>query len=230
MVDELRVNYIVEGGVRRAGNRIRVTAQLVDAVSGIQIWADRYDRELEDVFAVQDEITERITARLEPEIGSAERQKVVASGSRDLHAWECYHLGVAQFFKFTPEGNREAQRLLAPIANPLLFGSALSEKFESIFTERVAIRVSEVSAQIPDDRKRLGFAAAQALSRYGSLNVTFSLNELSFASDSARCQATARVAGVEEGELRTDARPVVLEFAKQNGDWRIQSAIVRQAD
>jgi hypothetical protein len=90
--------------------------------------------------------------------------------------------------------------------------------------------VSEVSAQIPDDRKRLGFAAAQALSRYGSLNVTFSLNELSFASDSARCQATARVAGVEEGELRTDARPVVLEFAKQNGDWRIQSAIVRQAD
>ena len=113
MLDELRVNYVVEGGVRRAGNRIRVTAQLVDAVSGIQIWADRYDRELEDVFAVQDEITERITARLEPEIGSAERQKVAASGSRDLHAWECYHLGVAQFYKFTPEGNLEAQRLLA---------------------------------------------------------------------------------------------------------------------
>jgi TolB-like protein/Flp pilus assembly protein TadD len=113
MADELGVDYVVEGSVRRAGNRIRVTAQLVDAVSGIQLWADRYDRELEDVFAVQDEITERIAARLEPEIGFAERQKVAASGSRNLHAWECYHLGVAQFFKFTPEGNREAQRLLA---------------------------------------------------------------------------------------------------------------------
>ncbi|HVR35371.1 MAG TPA: winged helix-turn-helix domain-containing protein [Methylomirabilota bacterium] len=113
LTDELGVNYVVEGSVRRAGNRIRVTAQLVDAVSGIQIWSDRYDRELADVFAVQDEITERITARLEPEIGTAERHKVAASGSRDLHAWEFYHLGVAQFFKFTPEGNREAQRLLA---------------------------------------------------------------------------------------------------------------------
>jgi len=113
LADKLGVQYVVEGSVRRAGNRIRVTAQLVDAGSGIQIWADRYDRELDDVFAVQDEITERVAARLEPEIGLAERQKVAASGSRDLHAWECYHLGVAQFFKFTPEGNREAQRLLA---------------------------------------------------------------------------------------------------------------------
>jgi TolB-like protein len=113
LADELGVQYVVEGSVRRAGNRIRVTAQLVDAVSSTQIWADRYDRELQDVFAVQDEITERIAARLEPEIGFAERQKVAASGNPDLHAWECYHLGVAQFFKFTAVGNREAQRLLA---------------------------------------------------------------------------------------------------------------------
>lgn len=113
LAEELGASYVVEGSVRRAGNRIRVTAQLVDATRGMQIWADRYDRELEDVFAVQDEITERIAARLEPEIGFAERQKVVAGGRRDLHAWECFHLGVFQFFKFTAEGNREAQRLLA---------------------------------------------------------------------------------------------------------------------
>jgi len=108
----LGIMYVVEGGVRRAGNRIRVTAQLNDASTGISLWSDRYDRGLEDVFAVQDEITAMIAARLEPEIGLAERQKVLRAGSRDLHAWDCYHLGVAHFFRFTTEGNREAQRLL----------------------------------------------------------------------------------------------------------------------
>lgn len=112
LAEELGVTYVVEGSVRRAGNRIRVTAQLIDAIDGVQKWADRYDRDLEDVFAVQDEITAKIAARLEPEIGFAERQKVAASGSRDLQAWECYHLGVAHFFKFTAAGNLEAQRLL----------------------------------------------------------------------------------------------------------------------
>ncbi len=112
LMEELGVKYVVEGSVRRAGDRIRVTVQLVDATADAQIWAERYDRGMEDVFAVQDEITESIAARLEPEIGSAERQRVAASGSRDLQAWESYPLGVAQFFKFTPEGNREAQRLL----------------------------------------------------------------------------------------------------------------------
>jgi adenylate cyclase len=85
---DLDVAYVVEGTVRRAGNGIRVTAALVDAESGVQLWADRYDRDLKDVFAVQDEITERVAARLEPEIGFAERQKVARSDPRDLQAWE----------------------------------------------------------------------------------------------------------------------------------------------
>lgn len=110
---ELGAAYVVEGTVRRADRRIRVTAALADAATGIQLWADRYDRDLQDVFAVQDEITERIAARLEPEIGLAERQRVTVADRRDLQAWECYHLGVAQFFRFTAEGNQEAQRLLA---------------------------------------------------------------------------------------------------------------------
>jgi TolB-like protein/Tfp pilus assembly protein PilF len=108
---ELGIAYVVEGSVRRAGSRIRVTAQLHDATTGINLWSDRYDRGLEDVFAVQDEITAMIAARVEPEIGLAERQKVLRAGSRDLRAWDCYHLGVAHFFRFTAEGNREAQRL-----------------------------------------------------------------------------------------------------------------------
>ncbi|HSM30683.1 MAG TPA: winged helix-turn-helix domain-containing protein [Woeseiaceae bacterium] len=112
LVDELGVSYIVEGSVRRAGDRIRATAQLVDAISKRQIWADRYDRDLEDVFAVQDEITAKIAARLEPEIGAFERRKVTKTPPRDLRAWDCYHLGIARFFKFTADDNLEAQRLL----------------------------------------------------------------------------------------------------------------------
>ena len=112
LVRELGVSYVVEGSVRRVGNRIRATAQLVDAISERQIWADRYDRELEDVFAVQDEITAKIAARLEPEIGASERQKISRMPNPDLQAWECFHLGLWHFFRFSAEDNLEAQRLL----------------------------------------------------------------------------------------------------------------------
>lgn len=112
LVSDLNIGYVVEGSVRRSGDRIRVTAQLVDTSTGRQTWSDKYDRELKDVFAVQDEITSKIAARLEPEIGASERQKVSRRTNQDLHAWECYHLGVFHFFKFTSEDNLEAQRLL----------------------------------------------------------------------------------------------------------------------
>ncbi len=109
---DIGADYIVEGSVRRSGQRIRITAQLIDARSGSHVWAERYDRELEDIFDVQDEITEIIVGRVEPEIGYAIRQKVQRTPRRDLHAWDCYHLGIASFYKFTAEGNLEAQRLL----------------------------------------------------------------------------------------------------------------------
>lgn len=64
---ELAVRYVLEGSVRRAGDRVRITAQLIDAENGTHVWAERYDRQLADVFAVQDEISRRIAAVLEPE-------------------------------------------------------------------------------------------------------------------------------------------------------------------
>ncbi|HSF93540.1 MAG TPA: adenylate/guanylate cyclase domain-containing protein, partial [Thermohalobaculum sp.] len=109
---ELGADYVVEGSVRRAGGRIRVTAQLIDTETGNHIWAERYDRQIEDIFDLQDEITETIVGQVEPEIGTVIRQKVQRAPRRDLHAWDCYHLGIANFYKFTAEGNREAQRLL----------------------------------------------------------------------------------------------------------------------
>ncbi|MGI9289552.1 MAG: winged helix-turn-helix domain-containing tetratricopeptide repeat protein [Pseudomonadales bacterium] len=109
---ELGVNYVVEGSIQRAGNRVRVNVHLIDATSGLNRWTDTFDRELSDIFALQDEITEKIAARLEPEIGFAERNKVTTSRPANLQAWDCYHLGIYHFFQFTAEDNLEAQRLL----------------------------------------------------------------------------------------------------------------------
>ena len=109
---EQDVNYVVEGTVRKVGERIRVTAELVDAATGRQVWGDMYDHDLADVFAVQDEITRMIVGRLEPEIGTAERHRALASIHPNLRAWECFHLGLAEFYRFTAESNIEAQRLL----------------------------------------------------------------------------------------------------------------------
>lgn len=117
-----------------------------------------------------------------------------------------------------------------PISNPLFYGSALTDKFESMFTEQVHIRVSEVSARIPESRSKLGLAAAQALSRYGSLNVGFSLEELKVSGKSAECEATASVLGNLGGDFRSDSRRVTFSLSKEDGDWRIQSARVLAPD
>jgi TolB-like protein/Flp pilus assembly protein TadD len=106
-------DYVVEGSVRRLGDRVRVNVQLIDAASGDCTWSERYDRESKDIFEVQDDITQTISARVEPEIGFEERRRVtLAVGSRNLRAWERFHLGVAHFFRFTGEDNKIAQELL----------------------------------------------------------------------------------------------------------------------
>src|SRR5205807_3904003 len=69
---ELGVRYVLEGSIRKGGNRLRITAQLVDAESGNHVWAERYDRDIGDIFAVQDEITERVVSAIEPELYAAE--------------------------------------------------------------------------------------------------------------------------------------------------------------
>jgi len=98
VAEELGVRYVLEGSVRKAGNRIRVTAQLIDATTGLHVWADRYDRELQDIFDLQDEITRTIVARVEPEVAAAERDRAVSRpasrATENLDAWECYQRGL----------------------------------------------------------------------------------------------------------------------------------------
>ncbi len=86
---ELGVRYVLEGSVRKAGNRVRITGQLIDAISDHHLWAERYDRELADIFAVQDEITEQVVAAIEPQLYAAEGIRAKRKPTESLDAWEC---------------------------------------------------------------------------------------------------------------------------------------------
>ncbi|NIW36467.1 MAG: hypothetical protein GWN32_07985, partial [Gemmatimonadetes bacterium] len=94
---------MVEGSVRRAGDRVRITAQLIDAVDDTHLWADRYDRSLEDIFAVQDEVTEAIVTTIEPHLAETERQRARRKPPENLGAWESYQRGLWHLYQLTPE-------------------------------------------------------------------------------------------------------------------------------
>jgi TolB-like protein/DNA-binding winged helix-turn-helix (wHTH) protein len=107
----LGAEYLVEGSVRKMGQRVRITVQLVETEGGRHVWAERYDRDLQDLFRLQDDITTKIAARVEPEVGAAERLRVERKAAPTLHAWDFFRLGTKHFYKSTPADNLEAQRL-----------------------------------------------------------------------------------------------------------------------
>ncbi len=108
---QLGVRYVLDGSSRKGGNRIRVAAQLIDAASGHQIWAERYDRVMEDIFTVQDEITEAIVAAIAPELGKAEQQRATTKKSENLNVWEVYQRGMWHLYQRTKDSLAEARRL-----------------------------------------------------------------------------------------------------------------------
>jgi len=112
VAQELGVRYVLEGSVRRAAGRVRVTAQLIDAGTGNHVWAERYDREMEDIFALQDEMTQTIVGAVEPELGAAERARVSRKPPGNLDAWETYQRGLWHLWVFSKEDNAKAQTLL----------------------------------------------------------------------------------------------------------------------
>jgi adenylate cyclase len=99
---ELGVRYVLEGSVRRGGNRVRITAQLVDAVIGNHVWAERYDRDLTDIFAIQDQITEAVVIAIEPAIGQMERYRASRKPPESLGAWEAYQRGLWHMTRIGP--------------------------------------------------------------------------------------------------------------------------------
>jgi TolB-like protein/Tfp pilus assembly protein PilF len=127
IAEELRVRYVVEGSVRKAGDRVRISAQLNDAATESHIWAEQFDRKLVDVFAVQDEITNAIVAAVEPQIYAAENFRAQRKPPANLDAWDLLMRALSHYWRVTREDHVAAQALLAKaIAIDPDYGQALS--------------------------------------------------------------------------------------------------------
>lgn len=112
VAEELGVGYVVEGSVRRSGDSVRITAQLNDVATGSHVWAERYDRKLADMFAVQDEITEAIVAAIEPQLYAAENFRASRKLPDSLDAWDLLMRALSHFWRLTRQDNVVAQALL----------------------------------------------------------------------------------------------------------------------
>jgi adenylate cyclase len=143
---ELGVRYVLEGSVRRSGSRVRITAQLIDATAGGHVWAERYDRELTDIFAVQDEITEAVAIAIAPAIAHLERHQALRKAPENLSAWEAYQRGRWHISRMTVADFESAktffQRAIAldPALAPAYAGLA-----NAILTEVVLFQTRSVA-------------------------------------------------------------------------------------
>ena len=150
---ELGVRYVLEGGVRKAGNRIRVTAQLIEAETGNHVWANRYDRDLADIFAVQDEITHALTTALTPAIADAELRRAIRKPPESLDAWAAYQRGLWHLSKANSEDDTIAQNFfrqaidLAPTFAPGYSALALAQLQAAAVYQKLSLAEAQSSAE-----------------------------------------------------------------------------------
>ena len=109
---ELGVRYVLEGSVRKAGNRVRITGQLIDTATGTHIWADRFDGSLDDVFELQDQIASSVVGAIEPRLRQSEIERASRKPTESLDAYDFYLRALAQFHRYTDEGFAETLTLL----------------------------------------------------------------------------------------------------------------------
>ena len=178
---DLGTRYVVEGSVRKAGSRVRVTALLIDADTGAHVWAERYDRDLDDIFVVQDDITQNIVAAVAPEFESAEMQRASRAGSRELGVWDLamqarWHLG-----KYTNESCANARRLLLE-ATTLDAGNvqahtllAMTHWFESIYRWSDSLEQSSADA-MQAARRAVSLDSGDAMAQ-AALGMAFIINQ-----------------------------------------------------
>jgi TolB-like protein/Flp pilus assembly protein TadD len=124
---ELGVRYVLEGSVRKAANKVRISVQLIDAQSSAHLWAERYDRDLTDIFAVQDEITENVAGAIEPAILAAEGLRARSRSGGDIGAWDMLMQAISAYLRLTKEDSAKAIALLeAAVARYPEYGPAHS--------------------------------------------------------------------------------------------------------
>ncbi len=108
---ELGVKYVLEGSVRKDSDRVRITAQLVDANTGGHLWAERYDRDLKDIFSLQDEVTQKIVTALVVKLTEDEKERIRHKGTDNIEAYDYILRGMDYFFRFTKEANDTAREM-----------------------------------------------------------------------------------------------------------------------
>ncbi len=152
---DLGVRYVLEGSVRKGGDRVRITAQLNDVTTGSHLWAERYDRDLADVFAVQDEITEAIVAAIEPQLYAAENFRAQRKAPDSMDAWDLVMRALSHYWRVTRQDNVVAQALLEKaIAIDPSYGQALGVLATSyIFTAHMGW--ADVTAESAAERAAL---------------------------------------------------------------------------
>jgi adenylate cyclase len=173
---ELGVRYVLEGSVRKGGNRVRITAQLIDATTGNHLWADRYDGDLTDVFALQDEITKKVVAAIEPRLLEAEGVRLQSRSAEDFGAWDMVIHANSLFWRVTKTEGEAAIAMLkqaverypnyAPahsmLAFMLLVSGYLGWNFMDPQTKqaaRLATRAAELDDTDPWAHLALGYVA-----------------------------------------------------------------------
>jgi adenylate cyclase len=108
VAQELGVRYVLEGSVRKAGNRVRITGQLIDTATGAHIWADRFDGALDDIFELQDQVASSVAGAIEPKLRQSEIERASRKPTANLTAYDLYLRALAQSYRFTDEGVAEA--------------------------------------------------------------------------------------------------------------------------
>ena len=111
VAEELGIRYVLEGSVRKSGDKLRITAQLIDAISGHHLWAERYDRDLKDIFAVQDELTKKIITAMQVELTEGEQARVASRGTNNLEAYLKYLEAQSKLIKLNIENNDLGRQL-----------------------------------------------------------------------------------------------------------------------
>ena len=169
---ELGVRYVLEGSVRKAGNKVRITGQLIDATTGAHLWADRFDGPLDDIFELQDKVTSSVVAAIAPRLEQAEIDRSECEPTESLDAVDLYYRAVHSYRSYTREGNEAALRLIRQAISldpnfAAAYGVALacfSQRFDESWMEHVDEEITEAK-QYALRAVELGADDAFALSR-----------------------------------------------------------------
>jgi TolB-like protein/Tfp pilus assembly protein PilF len=191
---ELGVRYVLSGSVRRGGDSVRVSVQLIEGATGNNVWARSYDRALADIFAVQDDITHMIVGAIEPELSRIERDRATVR-TRDLDAWSIYQRGMSRLYRYTREDLAEARNLFRqaiaadPNLGPAHSGIAEAYLYEAVYGYADSIAVNREKALTPAmravelDREDAGARCTLGRIRYLRREYEAALSELRTALD-----------------------------------------------